>query len=74
MWFVPTEPYVHRTLLLKMINEGKVEILEEVLEATNSLALNGQDILGNTPLMVACQIGSEACTSLLVVGVDDKHL
>lgn len=71
MWFVPTEPYVHRSLLLKMINEGEIQYLKEVLETTNSLSLNGQDILGNTPLMVACKIGSEACTSLLVVGVGD---
>ena len=71
MWFVPTEPYVHRTLLLKMINEGEIQYLEEVLVTTNSLSLNGQDILGNTPLMVACQIGSAACTNILVVGVGD---
>ena len=31
MWFIPTRPYVHRSLLLKIINEGQTEILEEVL-------------------------------------------
>lgn len=64
---------LHRTVVL-----GRLEILQLLLNHTKNLNVNCQNIVGNTPLFVACEDEQSSCALLLIehgadVNIENKE-